>query len=762
MSGPAPDRPQDSAAPRLGPKPGYATGVPSVVKALSISLSTMGAGRSLKTLANVNQLEGFDCPGCAWPDPEGHRSVAEFCENGAKAVASEATRARADVAFFAAHAVADLAEQSDLWLDRAGRLTHPMVLDEGATHYRPIGWADAFAIIAAELRSLASPDMATFYTSGRTSNEAAFLYQLFVRRFGTNNLPDCSNMCHESSGVGLMESIGVGKGTVTIDDFDHADSIWIIGQNPGTNHPRMLGTLATAARRGCEIVSVNPLREVAMEGFRHPQEPLDVLGRTTKIASMFVPVRINGDIAFFKGVMKEMLEEDDRTGGRTLDHTFIRNRTDGYEAFFADLRVESWETIVRECGLTRDQIRGAAGVAMRSKRMILCWAMGITQHASAVGNVQTIANLALLGGHVGRPGAGLCPVRGHSNVQGDRTMGISERMPGWFLDALGKEFAFSPPRAHGLDAVDSIRAMRDGRVRVFIGLGGNFLSASPDTTLTGEALRRCSLTVQVSTKLNRSHLITGRRALILPCLGRTERDHRATGDQFVSVEDSMGKVHASHGVLGPASDQLLSEVAIVSRLARAVLGPADGIEWERFESSYDLIRERIGRVVPGFHDYNVRIREPGGFYVPNGPRDGTFTTPTGRARFIAHPIPRWTLEPDQMLLMTIRTHDQFNTTVYGEDDRYRGVRGGRRVIFMCSEDIASRGLRAGGRVDITSHFGGRQREALGFTVAEYDIPRGCAAAYFPETNVLVPIDSVAEGSNQPASKSIVITVRPAT
>lgn len=754
----------ETSPPLLGERPSYATGLPSVMNALWVSLTAMGARRSLGTLANVNQLDGFDCPGCAWPDPEGHRSMAEFCENGAKAVASEATRARADPAFFGAHSVADLADRSDMGLEHAGRLTHPMLLDEGATHYRPIEWPEAFAIIAGELRSLPTPDAATFYTSGRTSNEAAFVYQLFVRRFGTSNLPDCSNMCHESSGVGLIESIGVGKGTVTLEDFDHADSIWIIGQNPGTNHPRMLGTLARAARRGCEIVSVNPLREVAMEGFRHPQEPLDVLGRTTRIASMFVPVRINGDIAFFKGVMKEVIEEDARRGdgAAVVDRDFIRDRTEGFEAFAADLRAESWEVILGQSGLTRAQVRGAAEVFMRSRRAIFCWAMGITQHASAVGNVQTIANLALLGGHVGRKGAGLCPVRGHSNVQGDRTMGVSERMPGWFLDALGKEFAFEPARGHGLDAVESIRAMHEGRVRVFVGLGGNFVGASPDTALTAAALRRCSLTVQVSTKLNRSHLVTGRRALILPCLGRTERDRGAGGERFVSVEDSMGKVHASRGVLEPASEHLLGEVAIVARLARATLGPSDALEWERFEADYDRIRDRIGRVVPGFQGYNGRVRQPGGFYVPNGPRDGVFTTPTGRARFVAHPIPRWALEPDRLLLMTIRSHDQFNTTVYGDGDRYRGVRAGRRVIFMSSEDLASRGLRTGDRVDITSHFGGRARTAHGFTAAEYDIPRGCAAAYFPETNVLVPIDSVAAGSNQPASKSIVVTVHRAS
>jgi molybdopterin-dependent oxidoreductase alpha subunit len=759
--------PVDPRPPEIGAKPAYAGGIPAVVKSAKMSMGAMGAVRSVKALGSLNQLDGFDCPSCAWPDPEDHRSRAEFCENGAKAVASEATRARADAEFFARHSVAELSAQSDAWLDKAGRLVRPMALDAGATHYRPIEWAEAFELIAGELRGLASPDEATFYTSGRTSNEAAFVYQLFVRRFGTNNLPDCSNMCHESSGAALSESIGIGKGTVTIEDFDKADSIWIVGQNPGTNHPRMLTSLGKAARRGCEIVSVNPLREVGMEGFRHPQEVMAILGRTTRIASVFVPVRINGDIAFFKGVMKVMLEEDDRGGNAVIDRAFVRERTEGFEAFADDLRRESWDVIVEQSGISGEKIAEAAAVAMRSERMIVCWAMGITQHASAVGNVQTIANFALLRGNVGRPGAGLCPVRGHSNVQGDRTMGIWERLPKKFGDKLRDEFGFEPPRRDGLDAVESIRAMHEGKVRVFFGLGGNFLSASPDTAFTAEALRKCSLTVQVSTKLNRGHLVTGRRALILPCLGRTERDRgfakthgqdARAAEQFVSVEDSMGKVHASHGVLEPASEDLPSEVAIVCRLARAVLGDGSGIEWAKFEADYDAVRDRIARVVPGFEEYNRRIRERGGFYVPNGPRDGTFTTPSGRARFIAHPIPRWSLAPDQLLLMTIRTHDQFNTTVYGEDDRYRGVRGGRRVIFMSSEDMAMRGLRAGERVDVTSHFGGATREARAFVVVEYDIPRGCAAAYFPEANVLVPVDHVAAVSNQPASKSIVITV----
>ncbi len=768
--------PIDAGTPVVSQTPKVATGLRAVVRSVQVTVEQMGIGRTVKAMANVNQFDGFDCPSCAWPDPDDKRAGAEFCENGAKAVASEATRERADRAFFAQYSVKELLRRSDSWMDKAGRLTEPMVLREGATHYVPITWHEAFALIEKELNALPTPDAATFYTSGRTSNEAAFLYQLFVRQFGTNNLPDCSNMCHESSGCALSESIGVGKGTVTIDDFEKADSIWIIGQNPGTNHPRMLSSLLTAKRNGCVIVGVNPLREVGLEGFAHPQEVLGLLGVSTKIGSLHVPVRINGDIAFLKGIMKEMFEHEDR-GERVIDRAFVDSRTEGFAEFAADICAESWDVIVEQSGVPRATIAEAARIAMRSERMIVCWAMGITQHASAVGNIQTIANFALLRGQIGRPGAGLCPVRGHSNVQGDRTMGISERMPRWFMEKLGAEFGFTPPEKDGLDVVESLRAMHEGSVRVLVAMGGNLLGASPDTHFTAEAMRRCSLTVQVSTKLNRGHLVTGRTGLILPCLGRTEIDCAAGSEsskahgrvarstqRFVTVEDSMGKVHASKGVLEPASEHLRSEVEIVCGLARAVLGARSSVAWEAMSSDYDLIRDHISRVVPGCERYNERVREKGGFYVPNGPRDGVFTTPSGKAKFVVHPIPRWNLAPDELMLMTIRTHDQFNTTVYGEDDRYRGITGGRRVIFMNRDDLAQRGLKSGDRVDITSWFPGSEgqpresRVARAFMVVEYEIPFKCAAGYFPEMNVLVPIGSVAAGSNQPASKSMVVTV----
>jgi molybdopterin-dependent oxidoreductase alpha subunit len=753
--------PQPQTSPDISAPATSAGGVPAVTKALGMSLSRMGARRSLKTLLKLNQKGGFDCPSCAWPDPDGHRSVAEFCENGAKAVASEATTARAGPDFFARHSIDDLARQSDAWLDRQGRLTHPMLLREGARQYEPVSWDEAFRLIADELNALDSPDEAAFYTSGRTSNEAAFMYQLFVRQFGTNNLPDCSNMCHESSGLALTQTIGIGKGTVTLEDFDHADAVFVIGQNPGTNHPRMLTTLQHAARRGCEIVSVNPLPEAGLIRFKHPQEVAGLVGRGTPIASLHLPVRVNGDVAVLKGIMKEMLEADERSGGKVLAHDFIRERCEGFEAFAEGLRRESWDVIVEQSGVPRDLIRRAAQVAALARRMICCWAMGITQHKNAVANVQSIVNLCLLGGHVGRKGAGLCPVRGHSNVQGDRTVGIWEKMSPVFRENLAREFNFTPPPKDGHDAVNTIAAMHGGRVKVFFAMGGNFLSATPDTEYTAEAMRRCRLTAQVSTKLNRGHLVTGRQALILPCLGRTERDVQAGGEQFVSVEDSMGVVHASRGVLEPASPHLLSEPAIVARLARAVLGGRTTVDWEGLAAHYDRVRDHVERVVPGFERYNERVREPGGFYLPNGPRVGRFTTASGKARFTVHPVPRHDLAEDQLMLMTIRSHDQFNTTVYSEDDRYRGVFGGRRVVFVNEADLRRLGLRDGQSVDVTSHFEGERRTARRFLTVAYPIPPRCAAAYFPEANVLVPLRSVSDGSNQPASKSVAVTLTPA-
>ncbi|RKH50890.1 FdhF/YdeP family oxidoreductase, partial [Corallococcus llansteffanensis] len=732
---------------------------PAVLHALKHVVGEAGAWRGGRLLLNLNQKDGFDCPGCAWPDPS-HRSMNEYCENGAKAVAEEGTKERVTPEFFREWSVARLSEQSDLWLGKAGRLTHPMVLREGATHYEPVSWDDAFALVAEELNALGSPDEAAFYTSGRTGNEAAFLYQLFVREFGTNNLPDCSNMCHESSGTGLTETIGIGKGSVTLEDFDHAQAIFVIGQNPGTNHPRMLTALQAAARRGCEIVSINPLPEAGLNRFKHPQEVLHLIGPGTALNKLFLQVRINGDVALLQGLGKALLEREAKAPGTVLDKAFIEGRTAGFDAYRAHLESVSWDDVVTESGVPREQVEAAADILARSERTIFCWAMGLTQHRNAVGNVQEVVNLTLLRGSIGKAGAGVCPVRGHSNVQGDRTMGIWEHPKPELMAALEREFGFAPPRHTGLDTVATLKAMHDGRVKVFFALGGNFLSATPDTEFTAEGLRRTRLTVHVSTKLNRAHLVHGQRALILPCLGRTEHDVQATGRQFVTVEDSMGMVHASRGAVAPASEHLLSEPVIVARLAHAVLGARSKVPWLSLVEDYDRVREHISRCIPGFEDFNRRVREPGGFALPNGPRQGVFPTPDGKAHFTVHAMPRLRLEPGQLLMMTLRSHDQYNTTVYGLDDRYRGIHQGRRVVFLHPEDVTARGLTAGQKVDLTSHFQGETRVAREFVVVPYNIPRTCAATYFPEANVLVPVDSHAEKSRTPTSKSVVITVAP--
>lgn len=751
------ETPLEERPPKIDAPAQAAGGVPAVVSTLRKAVGEMGILRSLRVLKQVNQKDGFDCPSCAWPDPE-ERHLIEFCENGAKAVADEATLKLIDEEFFKTYSVRELSHQTDHWLAQQGRLTRPMLLDVGSEHYRPVEWDTAFRLIADELNSLASPDEAVFYASGRTSNEAAFLYQLFVRQFGTNNLPDCSDMCHESSGRAMMETLGVGKGTVTLKDFELADAIFVIGQNPGTNHPRMLATLQQAVRRGCRIVAINPLPEAGLIRFKHPQELSGLLGWGTPLASLFLQVRINGDVALLKGIMKHMLETERRQPGSVFSLEFIDCYTTGYREFIDDLDATSWDLILEQSGISREEISKAAEIAISSERMIVCWAMGLTQHRNAVANIQQIVNLLLLRGQFGKPGAGACPVRGHSNVQGDRTMGIWEYPTKQFLDRLEQVFNFKPPQKPGYDTVAAIKAMHEGKVKVFIALGGNFLSATPDTRYTAEALRRCSLTVQISTKLNRSHLVTGKRALILPCLGRTEIDLQASGPQFVTVEDSMSVVHPSRGWLPPASAELLSEPAIVARLAEATLGARSNVRWRYLVEDYDRIRDLIEQTIPGFEDYNRRVRA-GGFYLENPTRKLKFNTPDGKARFTVHPIPIQNLRPGQYLMMTVRSHDQFNTTVYGLEDRYRGVKGGRRVVFLNPEDVKEAGLRPGQMVDLISSYDGIERIARGFRIVEYQIPRRCAATYFPEANVLVPVDAVAEKSNTPASKSIVITIR---
>jgi molybdopterin-dependent oxidoreductase alpha subunit len=750
--------PLETDRPQVGAPSTAAGGAASIVQTLRHATRHMGPRRALRLL-DVNQVRGFDCPGCAWPEPKEHRSAFEFCENGAKAVASEATLRRADPAFFAAHSIAELGARSDHWLNEQGRLTEPMLLGRGKTHYEPISWDAALDLVAGELRALASPDRAAFYTSGRTSNEAAFLYQLFARQLGTNNLPDCSNMCHESSGTAMHEALGVGKATVTLDDFALADAIFVIGQNPGTNHPRMLSTLKEARERGAAIVAVNPLDEVGTRRFAHPQDPVDVLGRSHPLATLFVQVRINGDVALLKGIMKVLFEREAEAPGTVFDHAFIEAHTSGFDAFAAALAGVTWDEIVFASGVPRPTIEHAAQVILEAERTIICWAMGLTQHKNGVANVQEIVNLLLLRGNIGRPGAGACPVRGHSNVQGDRTMGIWEKMPAAFLDRLADEFGFEPPRAHGKDTVGTIRAMLAGDIDVFFAMGGNFLSAAPDTERTAEGLQKCKLTVHVSTKLHRGHLVTGDAALILPCLGRTEIDEQDGVAQFVTVENSMCVVSLSQGVLPPASPSLRSEVWIVCELARRALAGRSKVDWQALSRDYDGVREHIARVVPGFEGFNARVRETGGFYLGNAARERVFRTSTDKARFTVHPIPRHDLGGGRLLMMTIRSHDQYNTTVYGQDDRYRGIANGRRVVFMNPDDIAERGLSAGDVVDITSHAADGERTAERFTVVSYALPRQCTATYFPEANVLVPLDSVADRSRTPTSKSVIITVQ---
>ncbi|MBN8222045.1 MAG: FdhF/YdeP family oxidoreductase [Spirochaetes bacterium] len=699
-------------------------------------------------LLRLNQPDGFDCPGCAWPEPF-DTSRFEYCENGVKAIAAETTGKKADADFFARHTLADLSARDDYWLEQQGRLTEPLRFDAETNKYMPITWNEAFALIAAELRALPCPDAAAFYTSGRTSNEAAFLYQLFVREFGTNNLPDCSNMCHESSGVALTETVGVGKGTITLEDFEKCDAIFILGQNPGTNHPRMLSELEKARKRGCEIVTFNPLREAGLIHFTHPKNVSGMLtGTASPISSLYLQVKIGGDLAALKGICKIVIEKN------ALDHDFIRNETSGFEDLCADLEKTTWPEIAAVSGLSRDELETAAGIFMRSKSVIACWAMGLTQHKQAVATIQYVSNLLLLGGHIGRPGAGLCPVRGHSNVQGDRTMGITEKPGEEFLTRLGRAFAFEPPRAHGLDVVDTIRAMAAGKVKAFIAMGGNFAAATPDTLLTERALRQCRLTVHISTKLNRSHLAPGEVSLILPCLGRSERDLQNGIAQSVTVEDSMSMVHASRGRNAPASAMLLSEPRIVAELARHTL-PDSKTPWLELAADHTKIRDRIAEVLPAFADFNRKILNPGGFYLGNTARERRWLTPEKKAVFKTAPLQPPRLENGELALMTIRSHDQYNTTIYGLNDRYRNIKNERRVLFIRPDDAGALGFKNGARVDITSRDEqGVRREAKDFRLEYYDIPQGCVAAYFPETNLLVSIDSVAEKSNTPVSKLI--------
>jgi molybdopterin-dependent oxidoreductase alpha subunit len=736
----------------------------ATAKALREQSALLKGGRSL---LSMNQPEGFDCPGCAWPDPK-HTSSFEFCENGAKAVAWETTAKRVTREFFATWTVRELEQQSDYWLEEQGRLTEPMRYDQATDTYVPVSWDEAFALIGRELRALADPNEAEFYTSGRTSNEAAFLYQLFARLYGTNNFPDCSNMCHEPTSVGLPETIGIGKGTVVLDDFAHADAIFILGQNPGTNSPRMMTELHNASRRGAPIIVFNPLKERALERFAAPQDPIEMATfGSTRIASEYCQIKVGGDVAALKGIMKLVLEADDAAMSaghpRVLDTAFIAEHTDGFAAFAADIRETAWDEILAASGLPRAQLERVARIYMQSTAVIACYGMGITQHRLGTDNVQQVANLLFLRGNIGRPGAGICPVRGHSNVQGDRTVGIDEKPKPEFLDRLGHAFGFDPPRAHGHNVIHALEAMLDGRAKVFIGMGGNFVAAVPDKPLVEGAMRKLRLTAAVTTKLNRGHLVHGKEALILPCLARSEIDFQRSGPQSVTVEDSMSMVHASGGLLSPASEHLKSEVAIVCGMARATLRGTT-IDWQSFESDYDLIRDKIEEVFPDlFTDFNARIREPGGFRLPNGASERVWRTSTGKARFLVFrgvdenpPV----AHPEMLRLATLRSHDQYNTTIYSMNDRYRGVYGTRTVIFMNTDDMAARGIKPQALVEIEALSGDRvDRRVRGFTALPYDIQRGSVGAYYPEVNPLLALAHHDRKSQTPAAKSIPVLVR---
>ncbi|MDI9933664.1 FdhF/YdeP family oxidoreductase [Rhodococcus sp. IEGM 1354] len=740
----------------------YAAGIPAVLVSLRRGIEQMGVTRTAFSLAKLNQRTGFDCPGCAWPETPGHRKHAEFCENGAKAVAEEATKRTVGPDFFAQHSVQDLLTRTDYWLGQQGRITHPMVLRPGATHYEPIDWDRANRLIAGELNALKTPNDAIFYTSGRTSNEAAFLYQLMIRTYGTNNMPDCSNMCHESSGSALTASIGIGKGSVSIPDIENADLILVAGQNPGTNHPRMLSTLEKAKSNGARVIAINPLPEAGLLRFKDPQKVNGVIGGGALIADDFLQIRIGGDMALFQGLAKLLVDAEDAAPGTVIDRTFIDAHTAGFEDWLGHIRKVDLDLVVEATGLTLQQLQDTAHALIRSNATIICWAMGLTQQTHGVATIEEAVNLLLMRGMIGKPGAGVCPVRGHSNVQGDRTMGIWEKMPESFLAALDTEFGITSPREHGLDAVDSIRAMSRRSGCVFVAMGGNFASATPDTDVTEAALRNCSLTVQISTKLNRSHLVHGRTALILPSLGRTDNDVQASGKQFVTVEDSMSMVHRSRGGLTPSSPHMRSEVAIVCGLAEALFGLHHRIPWAAFADNYDLVRDSISRVVPGFADFNTKVRKKEGFGLPHPPRDSrTFETPTGKANFAVNELSWLPVPPGRLMLQTMRSHDQYNTTIYGLDDRYRGVKGGRRVLFIHETDIVNLGFHDGDHVDLVSEWTDREgctkeRRAENFRLVSYPTPPGNVAAYYPETNPLIPLDHVAEKSNTPVSKAILI------
>jgi molybdopterin-dependent oxidoreductase alpha subunit len=740
----------------------WAAGVPAVIAAFSDLIEEKTLVRGTKALFKMNQVGGFDCPSCAWPDPDDERSpLGEYCENGAKALAEEATTKKVTADFFKENSVYELARLDDYQIGKMGRLTDPMYLPKNATHYEPISWDDAFKKIADHLNTLESPDEAAFYTSGRTSNEASFLYQLFAKEFGTNNMPDCSNMCHETSGSALRPTIGIGKGTVTLDDFYDTDVIVIIGQNPGTNAPRMMSALSKGKKNGAKIIAINPLPEAGLMGFHNPQEVNGIIGSGIKLTDLYLPVKINGDMALLKAIEIILIEFEKKNPGEVFDYDFIKEKTTGYDAFLKQFDAYNLEELALQSGVSKELLYEAAEILAFKKRIIVCWGMGLTQQPNGVEMIREILNILLLKGSIGKPGAGVCPVRGHSNVQGNRTMMIDEKPTDEQLDRLQAFFGFNPPRKHGYDVVRAIKAMQEEKVKVLFCMGGNFLSATPDTTYTASALRKLNLTVCVSTKLNRTHLIHGQEALILPTLSRSDRDIVNGEIQIITTENSMGVVQSSKGILKPVSDNLINETQIICRMAMATLGSKSVIDWQGYHDNYDAVRDAIEKCIPGFENYNVRARQKGGFYLPNAARDGQFITKEfgDRAPFTLTSVPNNALAPDEYMMATTRTHDQFNTTIYGLDDRYRGIKNERRVVFMNPKDIEKAGLKAGDKVDLFNYDDGIERIAPLFVIVSYQIPEKNTVTYFPETNVLVSVNNVVKDRNMPASKYVKIKIK---
>lgn len=764
MHRPAPTQDINEADIKISEPQRSAAGVKAVMVSLERGFAEAGVSRTLSSMLLINKRGGFDCPGCAWPESiTGPRKPAEFCENGAKAVAEEASSRTVTPQWWAEHPISVLQDKTEYWLGSQGRITEPMIIRAGESHYTPITWAQAFRTIGEHVNAT-TPDKCVFYTSGRTANETAFMYQLLARSLGTNNLPDCSNMCHESSGSALNPTIGIGKGTVSLEDFEHAELIFVVGQNPGTNHPRMLSTLADARKRGARIVAVNPLPEAGFFGFKDPQTVSGMLGKSADISSDFLQIKVGGDLALFQAFGHLLLAEEERNPGSVVDHAFVEAVTDGFAAYKTARAELDWEATEEATGLSRVQITEIAGLLIKSKATIFCWALGLTQQPHSVPTLKEIINLLLLQGNFGKPGAGACPVRGHSNVQGDRTMGIWEKPSEELLRALDAEFKIDSPREHGYDSTDALDAFEKDEVDVFVSMGGNFALANSETEALEAGMQRAKLTVHISTKPNRSHVVHGQTSLILPTLGRTDRDDKHPGGpQFLSVEDSMSVIHSTQGRLKPVSEHLLSEPVIVARMATAILGEDHVVDWKAMADDYDVIRDHISRVLPGFEDFNKRVRGRNGFVLPNPPRDTrSFATDIGKGRFTVSPFEALHAPAGHLILQTMRSHDQYNTTFYGVDDRYRGIKDGRRVILINPEDLVELGLEDKAIVDVISTFQGTERRANKFRLVSYPTAKGCAAAYFPEANALVHRDLVARDSNTPGFKAMTVRFVPHT